>query len=238
MTDSGPEQTIVAIVGSKPDPVLPERVETMVFCNGSIYLLDRPDIRPRQVWHCITNSALLEAKEGADLVRPKLAGKHVDLLIEITTLAPEGLDYSWSDLDYSFAEKAPIANADKGELTFWAMDRRFYLDLLFSPCPVREKISAFWNTFWRKKKPAASTGILALLYAMREMADHGDVTFVLCGIGLVNDGYEFWRKPVARGHICIDYCVLRSLSRFRKGARVFVSDRQLSEMVGLPLFEA
>ena len=51
MTDKAPAQSIVAIVGSKPDPVLPACVDTMVFCNGSIYLLERDDVKPRESWH-------------------------------------------------------------------------------------------------------------------------------------------------------------------------------------------
>ncbi len=238
MTDNLSGRAIVAIVGSKPDPVLPDEVDTMVFCNGSIYLLDRPDVKPRETWHCITNSVLLETKYLAELTRPWLRDKSVDLLIEIASLSPEELDYSWDDFGYTFGDKAVIPNAEKGEITFTFMNRWFYWDLLFAPCPAREKVSAFWNTFWRRKKPAASTGILAVLYALRELGSDLGKTFVISGIGLANDGYEFKKQAYARGHICVDYCVLRGLARSRTGPKVYVTDKRLSDMTGLPILGA
>lgn len=228
------DKRVVAIVGSKPNPILPRRIDTIVFCNGSIYLLDRPGVRPEVVWHCITNWTLCGEHEAGNLTRAQVRGRNVDMLVEFATLSPERLDYSWESLEYSYTTKTSIENSAKGELTFSVLDARLYLDLWRAPCPVREKISILWNIVARRKKPAASTGILALLFAINH-ANSANETFVLCGVGLDNDGYAFQRGPAHRGHICMDFCVLRALSRPKYATKVKVTDKRLSELVGLRL---
>lgn len=226
---------MTVILGSKPDPVLPEHIDAIVYVNASIYY--RPKIleKYREEYHLITNQTLLEKPEQNSLTRRVIRNQEVGHFIEIRSADAAEMKYTWEELNYRFRHRTSLTWKDRERITNEILPRGFYFEVLKSEYRMADKIRKIKNCLKPGGQKHLSMGVFGLVYSL--FKGIGAPPYYLCGVGVESDGYGYCSGSVSRGHELVDVVALRLLSRSKWAQSIFATDETLCRLTGVRFYQ-
>lgn len=221
----------VVILGSKPNPVIPNDCDAVVYANGSIAYQSQLKSRSIVQHHVLSNSLLTDKNPLCTATRALLRGRRVDRAVIIQFRRDDEVAYTLDGLGYEYGELSVLSRRDKERITADAFPGNFLYAAVTSGYPARMKLLAVRH-YLAKREIHVSTGVFCLLYAL---AGHvGNGPFVMCGIGMdPSGGYAHTGISAPRGHVLNDAVVLRRLAMSPFASDILSTDSSLSSATGI-----
>ena len=227
---------MTVILGSKPNPIIPEHIDAIVYVNASIYYRPKMLGKNRKEYHMLTIQSLLDKPDQHSVTRDIIRNQEVDHFVEIQSIDISELKYTWEELNYRYKKKTTLTNKDRERITNEILPGGFFVELLTSEFSMMEKIRKIKNCLKPGGQKHLSMGVFALLYAI--FARIGTPPYYLCGVGVESDGYGYSSgvipadtRPV--GHQIADVAALRLLSRSKWAQSIFATDETLCRVTGI-----
>ena len=224
----------VVILGSRPAPSFPNRIDAVVYANGAIVHSDdlRASHESLTEYHVLSNSLLTDRNELCVETRSLLVGRRVKESFVVEFRAPHEVEYSLDDLDYEAEVVHRLSRTEKEEATRRVIGNGLFRRVLASGYPLRDKAS-FLRHYVRTREMHLSTGLLSLILAI-------DIDlpppYILAGIGLANSGYAYTDRTAMRGHQINDSNALAVIVGGPHGAVTFTTEPELAQQSGLRLW--
>lgn len=231
---------MTVILGSKPNPILPEHIDAIVYVNASIYY--RPKIlgKYREEYHMMTIRSLLDTSEQHSVTRDIIRNQEVDHFVEIQSIDISELKYTWEELNYRYKKKTTLTPKEREHITNEILPGGFYLKVLKSEFSMKDKIRKIRKFLKPTGQKHLSMGVFGLVYAI--FAGIGTRPYYLCGVGVESDGYAYasGTGPTDTrnvGHLIADVAALRLLSRSKWAQSIFATDETLCRVTGINFYQ-
>ncbi|MGE4465990.1 hypothetical protein [Sphaerochaeta sp.] len=225
------ENKSILILGSKPNPIIPEKdYDTVIFVNGSIQLKN-DKIIGRQLVHILSSSILFGESLLIEKTVDCFRNQSVDETIVITYYPDknslEDINKRLVDLNYTY-NKITLYSPKEFEKTFLFFSHIQYWKTFL--------VNIFNNNFSRKEKTTTarsylrgrmhlSTGFLSIFYALK---DHDIAEVTVSGIGIVTGGYSYLSGY--RDHQYKDFIALQLLKKTGHISRLNFTDSELNKI--------
>jgi len=230
----------LVILGSKPEPALPEQFDKIFFINGSISNKSKLNINDDvMIYHYITYAMIkkdhtaLNSLQGESSHKLIISGGESSKLTEYLTLLEEN--------NYTFEEIELLTRKERTKITNQVIGKSVNLKIaILRKGSIRNKLINVIDLLKENGKERASynpsSAVKALLYVLYNKI--GTAPYCLCGVGVVDDGHCY-NKGLSFNikHLYYDLSILRALAQnpaYNK--QILVTDELLSESTNLPCY--
>lgn len=221
------------ILGSKPDPIIPKKFDTIVFVNGSISHISSL-CQAQEIYH-IVSYAVLDLNNH---VTSQLRSQRVDKLIISGGKETDEIKYKkrLKALHYHYGEFEIISKKYRELIIFSTTQKYRYIFMsLAVSVTLNEKINNLFHLLFATGEESGffrpSTGVFSLVYSLYNGI--GSPPYYLCGVGIDEDGhchsqeYKYHSK-----HFQMDIAVLRILSQMQNyKTKIIITDKKLERHV-------
>jgi len=226
----------ILILGSKPKPTLPKKVNCIYFVNGSIYAYK--NFKEATKNHIITSDCF-EEKEWLNYYKKLLQNKNINNLIILTkkNTNVKEIEKKLKLSNYKYKMLIILSQKYKKKLIINTLSRITLFRITINrPDDIKRKIKEIIKLLINKREDAKyrpSTGVLACLYAINKYRENNKI--IISGMGIKKGSHAYNKYQIYYDNHCyFDKQIFKILSKKRY---IFTTDDKLSSYSGIEKLE-
>ncbi len=231
----------VVVLGSKPNPIIPQTFNSIIYVNGSIYYqLNISTAGSMQDYHIMTTAMFGDDRTAFHECGNKKVNKAI-----VSGADLRKIDYykdMLNKINYTYKEIQFISKQERAQMINKVIGKKQNLIIALKNNNInfRNKASnvlqIIISTGRENKNFKPSTGVFSLLYAL--FYEIGEPPYYLCGVGAEKDGHAYGPGlKYNTSHVFYDINILKTLaSNSYYQNNIIVSDPKMSTLSGLKSF--